>query len=266
MAPIAERILALCGLMALALAATSAAHAESSASVVETQPAGDATLGRQESFWVRIEYHTNETINLWARPYRSGAQVEKAMSNASLTYRGSGEALSWFALTEPGNVDEVRIFAGGGKPFREWEVARQSVRLRWTNARPSAGPQAAWVTALLAIEKARYQEDAQRRANEPASVGDLAFLNGFMIAVLGLLIAGVGVPLWSVWKWRGGWRIAAAMPAAVILFVVLRIVIDTARDPTSHNLWPFEILQFGIIALAIVGGLKLTRRFMGVQR
>lgn len=266
MASIAKRILALFSLAALALAVTSAAHAESSASIVETQPAGDATLGRQESFWVRIEYNTNEAISLWARPYRSGSQVMEAMLNASLAYTGSGEALGWFALTEPSDVDEVRIFAGGGKPYREWEVARQSVRLRWTDERPPADLRAAWVTDLLAIEKARYQEDAQRRANEPVSAGDLALFNGFMLAVLGLLIAGVGVPLWSVWKWRGGWRIAAAVPVVVILFVVLRIVIDTARDPTSHNLWPFEILQFGIVALVIVGGLKLARRFMGVHQ
>lgn len=146
MASMAKRILALFGLAALALAATSAAHAESSASIVATQPAGDATLGRQESFWVRIEYNTNEAISLWARPYRSGAQVKKAMSNASLTYTGPGEALGWFALTEPSDV------------------------------------------------------------------------------------------------------------------------IDTTRDPTSHNLWPFEILQFGIVALAIVGGLELARRFMGVHQ
>lgn len=266
MASIVKRILALFRLAALGLAATAPAHAESSASIVATQPAGDAALGRQESFWVRIEYNTNEAISLWARPYRSGAQVEKAMSNASLTYMGSGEALGWFALTKPGDVDEVRIFAGGGQPFREWEVARQAVRLHWTDEPPSADLRAAWVTDLLAIEKVRYREDAQRRANEPVSVGALALFNGFMLAVVGVLIAGVGVPLWSLWKWRGGWKIAAAVPVAVILLVALRIVIDTTRDPTSHNLWPFEILQFGIVALVIVGALALARRFMGVHR
>ncbi len=142
-------------------------------------------------------------------------------------------------------------------------LARQPVRLRWTEEKPSAEPQAPWVADLLAIEKAQYQEDAQRRANEPVSVGELAAFNGFMLAVLALLIVGIGVPLWSVWRWRGGWRVAATVPAAVILFVVLRIIIDTAHDPTSHNLWPFEILQFGGIALLMVGGLKLARPIHG---
>lgn len=37
--------------------------------------------------------------------------------------------------------------------------------------------------------------------------------------------------------------IASTVPAAVLA----RVVVDTARDPTSHNLWPLEIL----IALAV---------------
>ena len=89
--------------------------------------------------------------------------------------------------------------------------------------------------------------------------------SGFMLAVLAVLIAGIGVPLWTVWKWRGAWRVAAAVPACAVLFVVLRIIVNAARDPTSHNLWPFEILQVGIVALVIVGVLKLMRRYTGAQ-
>jgi hypothetical protein len=86
-----------------------------------------------------------------------------------------------------------------------------------------------------------------------------------MLLVLALLVASVAVPLWSAWKWQGGWKVAAAVPAAVIGFVVLRIIVDTSRDPTSHNLWPLEILQFGVVALVIIGILKVARRFLGVQ-
>ncbi len=250
----------------LAVAAVPTAQAESSARIVQTQPAADATLGRQESFWVHVEYDTDEPIRLWARAYRNGAQVEEVMSNGSLIYTGSGEALGWFALTEPGTVDEVRVRAGGGKPYREWDLVREPVQLRWTEKAPSTDPREAWVTDLLEIENTRQQEEAEQRANEPQSAGTTALFGGLMLAVLMLFVAGIGVPLWSVWKWRGGWRIAAAVPAAVILFVVLRIIVDTARDPTSHNLWPFEILQFGVLALLIVGGLKLARRFMGVTQ
>lgn len=242
-----------------------AAHAGSSASVVKTHPSDSATLGRNESFWVHIEYTTDEPISLWARPYRNGTQIKQVMSNASMRYTGSADALGWFSLIEPGDVDEVRIVAGGGKPFREWELTRYRVELRWTNVPSTAAHRPQWVDDLLAIEKARYQEDAERRAREPVSGGEVAFFNGFMFIILALVLAGIGVPLWSVWKWRGKWKIAAAVPAAVVVFVVLRILVDTARDPTSHNLWPFEILMFGTLALACIGVLKVARRIMNVE-
>jgi hypothetical protein len=62
-----------------------------------------------------------------------------------------------------------------------------------------------------------------------------------------------------VWKWRGGWRIGAAVPALVMAFVIGRIVVDTALDPTSHNLWPFEILMWGGASTIAMGVLALLR-------
>jgi hypothetical protein len=87
-----------------------------------------------------------------------------------------------------------------------------------------------------------------------------------MLAVLGLLVGSVAAPAWALWKWRGGWRLAAALPAGVIGFVILRIIVDTARDPTSHNLWPFEILIWGSLSLAAMGVLALVRRLAGGHR
>ena len=80
------------------------------------------------------------------------------------------------------------------------------------------------------------------------------------LAVLAVLFGGVGLPVWAVWKWRGVWRAAAAVPLAGMAFVVARIGVDTARDPTSHNLWPFEILMAGAASLVVVGALALARR------
>ena len=83
-----------------------------------------------------------------------------------------------------------------------------------------------------------------------------------MLSMLALLVAGVALPAWAWWKWRGGWRLAAALPVAMMVFVVARIVIDTAKDPTSHNLWPFEILMFGAASVAAVVLLALARRLL----
>lgn len=241
------------------------ARAESRARIVDMQPSTPATLGRNQSFYVRVEYSTDEPISLWARPYRDGHEVTQAMSNASMPRTGSGEALGWFQLLDPGVVDEVRIRAGGGKPYREWDLARQSVNLHWLTTEAAPEPRAAWVDRLSAADQAQMQEKTERRSREPASPGSTALFSGFMLLVLALLVAGIAVPLWTAWKWRGGWRLAAAVPAAVIGFVVLRIVVDTARDPTSHNLWPFEILQFGTVALIAIGALKFARRRLGIE-
>jgi len=59
---------------------------------------------------------------------------------------------------------------------------------------------------------------------------------------------------------RGGWRIAATVPAFVMAFVVGRIIVDTARDPTSHNLWPFEILIWGGASAVWMGVLWIFKR------
>ncbi len=263
--PVSVRGFMLLPMVILWFGAAPAAHAASSAEVIQTHPAANATLGHQENFWIRIAHTTDEPISLWVRPYLHGVQVRKVLSNASLSYVGSGEALGWFALTGTGDVDEVRIMAGGGKPFREWELSRHPVRLHWTDGPDSAGPAPQWVEELLAVEKARYAEDAARRASEPVPAGDVTLFSGFMLVIVALLVAGIVIPLRSAWKWRGGWKIAAAVPVCVMGFVVLRIIVDTARDPTSHNLWPFEILTTGVIALACIGALKLARRFMGAE-
>jgi hypothetical protein len=244
------------------LIATPPAEAESSARVTAVHPSSSAALGRNEQLWLRIEYETDDPIGLWARPYRNGVEVRQAMSNASLKYTGSGEALGWFSLVEPGDVDEVRIIAGGGKPYREWEIARRAVALHWTDRPATSDAPPAWVEELRAAEKVRYRQDAERRANEPTSATDTAIAGGFMLIVLALVITGIGVPIWTVWKWHGVWRIAAAVPAAVIGFVVLRLLFDTWRDPTSHNLWPFEVAMFGAGALVCIGVLALLRRFV----
>jgi hypothetical protein len=43
-------------------------------------------------------------------------------------------------------------------------------------------------------------------------------------------------------------------------------VVDTARDPTSHNLWPFEILMYGTLSLALMAALKIARLFARAKR
>lgn len=70
-----------------------------------------------------------------------------------------------------------------------------------------------------------------------------------VIAAVALLARAVG---------RLSLLLALVLPASALLAVVaVRIVIDTALDPTSHNLWPFEIVIASFLGgiAALVGGL-----------
>jgi hypothetical protein len=104
------------------------------------------------------------------------------------------------------------------------------------------------------------QDDAYRkRTSEPISTGDAIFFNGFMLTMVAIGVIGLAAPAWGVWRWRGGWRVAAALLAALMAFVILRIVWDGFLDPTSHNLWPFEILMAGAasaIVMVFLHGLR----------
>jgi hypothetical protein len=246
--------------MAPAVIAPPRAQAEVRITIVATDPAGtDVTLGRGEPFYVRVEYATDEPITIWARPFFQGREVA-TMTNASHTYSGQGHALGWFSLDKVSEVDEVRIRVGGGRPYRSWEVTRYPVKVIGTGGPAAARAKAPWVDELLRAEEILQRQAHERRMAEPVSATDTLLMSGFMLVVLGLLVGGFVAPAWGLWKWRGGWRMAAAVPAVLMAFVVLRIVVDTAHDPTSHNLWPFEILQNGTISLVIMAALKIARR------
>lgn len=94
----------------------------------------------------------------------------------------------------------------------------------------------------------------------PPSTTERPLMGLFMLGTLALLAGGVVAPTWGLWKWHGGWRTAAIVPLALVAFVVLRIVVETSRDPTSHNLWSFEILMriLSSLFLIAVGGLLLV--------
>ena len=50
------------------------------------------------------------------------------------------------------------------------------------------------------------------------------------------------------------WTMLAVFPTAVML----RVMVETAQDPTDHNLWPFELIFAGVFALvAVVPGLLI---------
>ncbi len=83
---------------------------------------------------------------------------------------------------------------------------------------------------------------------------------GAGLVVVGVLALGVRV-LGGVSSWRVGLVVGGSVPAAVLA----RVVVDVARDPTTHNLWPLELVLAtgpGLLAGfagALFGGLLVSR-------
>ncbi|HJU22245.1 MAG TPA: hypothetical protein VJ891_07025 [Casimicrobiaceae bacterium] len=245
------------------LCAYGGAFADVRVSVAATDPPAEATLGRDEPFYVRIEFSSDEPIQIWARPYLDGKPAVKTRSNPSFPHSGHGYALGWFSLDDAERVDEVRIKVGGGKPYREWIAATYPVNVIATSVPAVAHERQEWVDEMRRAEDEAQQQAYRQRMNEPVGAGTSLLMMLFGFATLALLAGGIAIPLRAIWKWRGGWRMAAVIPIALMGFVVLRIIIGTSIDPTSHNLWPFEILMWGSVSLLILGGIAVVRRVRG---
>jgi hypothetical protein len=250
------------GCAALALSGASAL-AELRVRIAETHPPSPAVLARDEPMYLKIEYSGAENVTFWARPHQRGEPLKRGKFSPSRPHSGSGSALGWFSLDGADAVDEIRIVSGGGSPYRETVVLRHPIDVRGTGVPGGHRPRPAWAEALAQEEERIHRQRMREEMSRPPSVGSTLLLSGFTLAVLGLLVAGIAGPAWGVWKWRGPWRLAASLCALPLLFTLARIVVDTARDPTSHNLWPFEILMVGGAGLAAFAVVALVKRLKG---
>jgi cytochrome c oxidase assembly factor CtaG len=88
----------------------------------------------------------------------------------------------------------------------------------------------------------------------------------------GLLVVGVAAmilrSLGMVRFWRGAFIMGLAVPAAVMV----RVIVEVARDSTSHNLWPLEIVIAWVVGSAcalagvMLGSVLRWPRTRGAQR
>lgn len=236
--------------------------------VLATDPPGDVvTLGRSQSFYLRMAYISDQPVRIWARPFFQGKEVNAGSNPSRIHAAGSGEALGWFFLMQSGEqVDEIRIRAGGGSTRGTRVVASYPVRIRASDQAAADRTEPTWVAEMKRQDAVAQRAAYEGRMNTLPSMRGTALLSGFMLLMAGIGMFGCVGPAWALWRWRGVWRIAAALPAALMTFVVLRLVIDTARDPTSHNLWPFEILQAGALSVVVMVLLWVARKLGGTRR
>lgn len=260
------RFLAMLACMAAAVLAIPSAHADTQVEVLGTWPAGGTVaLGRDQTFYMHLRYRSDQPTHIWALPYGDNGSLRLGSNPSRLYPAGDGEALVWFFFLKPGQrITGVSILAGDGSTRRTDRVANFPVDIVGSDEPGAARQAPEWVTRLNGEDKAARDAAYQRAMNAPDSAGDLVFTAVLwammLIGVLGLL-----APTWGLWRWRGGWRMAALLPAAIMVFVVLRIIFDTGRDPTSHNLWPFEIVMWGGFSCAWMLAAALVRKLSGVR-
>lgn len=69
----------------------------------------------------------------------------------------------------------------------------------------------------------------------------------------------IGLQIWAIRAWHGVWRWLAAGPLLLAGADLVLILVSTAIDPTSHNLWPLELAMILVLGLPVVGVLWLVR-------
>jgi hypothetical protein len=80
-----------------------------------------------------------------------------------------------------------------------------------------------------------------------------------LIVFLATMAVNVALSICAIWHARGFRRFLASLPLLSILGVSLNILLAVSRDPTSHNLWPFEVL------LTCAAGIIYSLAFLGLQ-
>lgn len=256
-----------CGVLAgfLLCLLSSVGHAETKVRLLETYPSASApvvVVAPYQSVYLRIAYSLDSPASIWVRPYFRGEAVEAEMS-PSPTYRGDGEAVGWFRFRDAGvEVDEILVRVGDGSKAGTAAVASWQLRLLVQADAPAAEPEPEWVTAFLDSLRPKSASAAatphatppSAQTSSPAEEEGLAsWINGFTLFMLAVVLFGFGAPLWVAWHWRGVWRFLALLPAVWFAYVVVRIAVELAADPTSNNLWPMSfIFLAGCNFLALV--------------
>lgn len=262
----------LISLALLAAVLSAAAHAAAQIEILDTYPQLDpdaqgdeVVLNRHQTFYVHLRYSTDRPTRIWVRPYLHG-EPARAGSNGSYTYTGSGEALGWFFLMpNQGRVDEIRVLTDAGSRDGT-AVLSLPANISSSEREDREGSEPEWVNRLRALDDQRQRQAYQQSMNQPVSPVTSALAGLAVMSMLGLGVCGFVLPVVALRRWQGGWRTAAAVPIGIMSFVLLRLIIDLSRDPTSHNLWPFEMLMAGGLSLVMMAVFWLLRRASGANR
>ncbi len=76
-------------------------------------------------------------------------------------------------------------------------------------------------------------------------------------------LAFLGIAAWAAgWTRLGLAKATLAAGTAVPCAVTARVIVDTFRDPTSHNLWPLEVVMMAVLGFGAAFAAALAGRLL----
>jgi hypothetical protein len=116
-------------------------------------------------------------------------------------------------------------------------------------AGPEPQPGSRFVLAMIAATLTAGVISLPYWARSYASIRDAGIFGSFWL-VTGTLFVGTVVAFAA--RGRHSWIVLTTMLACLPIAVIGRVIIDTAADPTSHNLWPIELVGSFMIGIVPV--------------
>ena len=219
-----------------------------------TDPATPAVLGKWEQFYVRVGYETDRPTYVRGTAFLGGKPVTSMTSGSMRHEAGAGEAFFWFAYTDPAHVDRIVMTAHDAKTNQAIAQTAISVDLTWTGAPVgTARPRPEWVVRMQAEQDRRVKEQSLAYMNRPVPWWESVLFFAVIWSVPGYFV----VQAIALWRWRGGWRIAAAIPvlpmAAILLYTIVAF-------RAGSNLFPLVLIFTSPPALIYLVILTILRR------
>lgn len=247
-------------LLVLLAALPVTAHAGHQVEVLETYPPGDRVeLAPGQEFHLRLAYTADPFARIFARPYLHGREVS-ANASPSPAYRGTGETTVWFSFVDAdARADEVRIFVGNSSGLKRPALVRRVSIVGSANA-GALPPAPAWVATLKG-----NVEVATGGPQQPLIKSDRTGLRMFMAVMFGIGVFGLVAPAWCFRRWRGRWRIAAAVPMVAMFLFVAFLLLTAVFAPDSLGLFPFVVLMVAVPCSLAIVAMFVARKLTGAD-
>lgn len=233
------------------------ACADTRVEVLETDPGPPATLGNWEQFYVRVGYKTDQPMYVRGTAYFEGKPVPSMTSGSMRNEMGAGEAFFWFAYTTPARADLIVMTAHDDKTNKALAQTAISVDLTWTGEPVGAArPRPEWVLRMQDEQDRRVKAATEAYMNRPVPLWQSALFFALVWSVPGYVV----MQVMALWRWSGGWRLAAALPAVPMAAV---FGYTTIAYRAGSNLFPLVLIFTAPIALTYLVVLLVLRRTRG---